>query len=262
MRRSVCRRRDKAAAFHHRLRRRLPATHAAHPRAAWRQGSSPAIGLAGPRARRRQGPRAAENPTGSGTRGKDRSFPTHGASPSGLRGQGQDPLRGSGARHPRAVFQGRRDVRQRREAGHDHRQGRAEQPHQRIPDDAAVGDRRPQPLHPPPEHARAADPRSGDHPAGSRGAECRGGQPLDPARHPGRHAAAALDHRILLQERCAERPDGVGGAHHLLRLGRDPGHRRHRRADAPHQRFPRRPVPRRRHHAGGLQGGVRPAVGE
>ena len=261
MRRSRSRRRNEAA-FYHRLCRRLPATHAPHPRAAWRQGSSPAIALAAP-GRAGAGARALpRTQPGAAARGRDRSFPTHGASPSGLRGQGQDPLRGSGARHPRAVFQGRRDVRQRREAGHDHRQGRAEQPHQRIPDDAAVRDRRSQPLHPAAQHARAADPRSGDHPAGSRGAERRGGQPLDPARHPGRHAAAALDHRILLQERCAERPDGVGGAHHLLRLGRDPGHRRHRRADAPHQRFPRRPVPRRRHHAGGLQGGVRPAVGE
>ncbi len=33
------------------------------------------------------------------------------------------------------------------------------------------------------------------------------------------HAAAALDHRVLLQGRCAPRPDGVGRAHHRVRLG-------------------------------------------
>ena len=40
-----------------------------------------------------------------------------------------------------------------------------------------------------------------------------------PSRHPGRHPAAALDHRVLLQERRAAGPDGVGGAYHRLRLG-------------------------------------------
>ena len=40
------------------------------------------------------------------------------------------------------------------------------------------------------------------------------------------------------------------------------GHGRHRGADAAHQRLPDRAVPRRRHHAGGLQAGIRPAVGK
>ena len=39
--------------------------------------------------------------------------------------------------------------------------------------------------------------------------------------------AAALDHRVLLQERRAERPDGHRGAHHRLRLGEPAGPRRH-----------------------------------
>ena len=38
----------------------------------------------------------------------------------------------------------------------------------------------------------------------------------------GRQGAAALDHRILLQERCARRPDGLRGAHHRVRLGQRP----------------------------------------
>ena len=46
-------------------------------------------------------------------------------------------------------------------------------------------------------------------------------------RHRRGPAAAALDHRVLLQERRARRPDGLRGAHHRLRLGRDPGPRRH-----------------------------------
>ena len=109
--------------------------------------------------------------------------PFHGATPTALRGQGQDPVRGPRARHPRPVLQGRRHRLQRAEEGHHHRQGRAQQPHQRIPDDAAERDRRAHPLHPPPEHARAADPRGGDHPARDRGAQRRRRQPLDAPRH-------------------------------------------------------------------------------
>ena len=41
------------------------------------------------------------------------------------------------------------------------------------------------------------------------------------------HAASALDHRVLLQERSARRSDGVGGAHHCIRLGHAAGDRRH-----------------------------------
>ena len=43
-----------------------------------------------------------------------------------------------------------------------------------------------------------------------------------------RHAIAALDHRVLLQERCAARSLGFGRAHHSIRLGDAPGPRRHR----------------------------------
>ena len=82
------------------------------------------------------------------------------------------------------------------------------------------------------------------------------------ARHRGGHAAAALDHRVLLQERPARRSDGVGGAHHRVRLGDAAGDRRHHGARHPRQRFPLRPVPRRRHPAGRLQDGMRPAVGK
>ena len=74
-------------------------------------------------------------------------------------------------------------------------------------------------------------------------------------RHRGRHAAAALDHRVLLQERRAQRSDGVGGAHHRLRLGDAAGDRRHHGARHPRQRLPLRPVPRRRHPARRLQDG-------
>ena len=79
-------------------------------------------------------------------------------------------------------------------------------------------------------------------------------------RHRGGHAAAALDHRVLLQERRAGRSDGHRGAHHRLRLGDAPGPRRHHGADAAHQRLPVRPVPRRRHQADRLQARVRPPV--
>ncbi len=82
------------------------------------------------------------------------------------------------------------------------------------------------------------------------------------ARHRGGHAAAALDHRILLQERPAQRSDGVGRAHHRVRLGHAAGDRRHHGARHPRQRLPLRAVPRRRHPPGRLQDGVRPAVGK
>ncbi len=52
-------------------------------------------------------------------------------------------------------------------------------------------------------------PRGRDHPARGGGAQCRSRQPRDPARNRGRHAAAPLDHRILLQEGRTQRPDGV-----------------------------------------------------
>ena len=74
-------------------------------------------------------------------------------------------------------------------------------------------------------------------------------------RHRGRHAAAALDHRVLLQERSARRSDGVGGARHRLRLGDAAGDRRHHGAGDPRQRLPLRPLPRRRHPARRLQDG-------
>ena len=61
--------------------------------------------------------------------------------------------------------------------------------------------RRADAFHPPPQHARAADPRGRDHPARGRRAQRRGRLAVAAPRHRGRHAAAALDHRILLQER-------------------------------------------------------------
>ena len=82
------------------------------------------------------------------------------------------------------------------------------------------------------------------------------------AGHGGRQAAAALDHRVLLQERRARRPDGVRGAHHRVRLGRSARDRRDHGAGAPDQRLPGRPVLRHRHPPRRLQGRVRPAVGE
>ena len=56
-------------------------------------------------------------------------------------------------------------------------------------------------------------------------------------------------------------PDGVGRAHHRLRLGGAAGDRRHHGAGDPRQRFPDRAVPRRRHPAGRFQDRMRPAVG-
>ena len=74
-------------------------------------------------------------------------------------------------------------------------------------------------------------------------------------------AAAALDHRVLLQERPAQRPDGVGRTHHRLRLGRAAGDRRHHGAGDPRQRLPVRALPRRRHPPRRLQDRMRAAVG-
>jgi phosphoribosylaminoimidazole-succinocarboxamide synthase len=71
----------------------------------------------------------------------------------------------------------------------------------------------------------------------------------DPARAGGGHAAAALHHRVLLQERRAQRSAGFGRAHHRLQLGLGPGDRRHDVDGDPHQRLPDRAVPRHRHPA-------------
>ncbi len=60
-----------------------------------------------------------------------------------------------------------------------------------------------------PQHARAAHPRGGDHSArGGRAQRCRR-LAVDAPRSRGRHATAALDHRVLLQGRQPQRPDGV-----------------------------------------------------
>ena len=85
---------------------------------------------------------------------------------------------------------------------------------------------------------------------------------FDAARHGGRHRPPPLHHRVLLQERQAERPDGVGGAHHRVRLGEPAGDRRRDVARDPRERFPLRPLPRRRHPPDRLQDGMRSAVGE
>ena len=66
---------------------------------------------------------------------------------------------------------------------------------------------------------------------------------------------------FYLQERRARRSAGDRRAHHRFRLGHAAGPRRHRGPDAARQRFPVRPVPRRRHQAGRLQDRVRPALG-
>jgi phosphoribosylaminoimidazole-succinocarboxamide synthase len=60
----------------------------------------------------------------------------------------------------------------------------------------------------------------------------------------GGHPAAPLDHRVLLQERRAGRPDGHRGAHHRVRLGDAAGPRRHRWRWPSRERLPVRPVPR------------------
>ena len=59
-----------------------------------------------------------------------------------------------------------------------------------------------------------------------------------------------------------ERPDGVGRAHHRVRLGDAAGDRRHHGARDPRQRFPVRPLPRRRHPPGRLQDGNRAGCGK
>ena len=56
-------------------------------------------------------------------------------------------------------------------------------------------------------------------------------------------------------------PDGVGRAHHRLRLGHAAGDRRHHGAGHPGQRLPVRPLPRRRHPPRRLQDGMRPPLG-
>ena len=169
---------------------------------------------------------------------------------------------GPGAGNADPAFQGRRDRLQRQEARGDRRQGRPQQPHLGIRVPAPQRHRGADALHPPAQHARAVDPRGRNHSARGRGAQRRGRLAGAAPRHRGRHAAAALDHRVLLQERQAQRPDGVGGAHHRLRLGDAAGDRRHHGAGHPRQRFPLRPLPRRRHPSGRLQDGNRPAVGK
>ncbi len=64
------------------------------------------------------------------------------------------------------------------------------------------------PLHPPPEHARAADPRGRDHPARGDRAQRRGRFALQAAGDRGRRRPAPHDHRILLQGRRAGRSAG------------------------------------------------------
>ena len=59
-----------------------------------------------------------------------------------------------------------------------------------------------------------------------------------------------------------ERPDGVRGAHHRFGWASTPDLDDIVALTLAHQRLPHRPVPGRRHHAGRLQAGVRPAVGE
>ena len=126
---------------------------------------------------------------------------------------------------------------------------------------ALADDRRPDPLHPPPQHARAADPPGRDHPD-------RGGRPQRRRRlavqapgDRGRHAAAAHDHRILLQGRCARRPDDRRRAYRLLRLGQPGRDERHRRHGDPGERLHVRHVRRDRHPPGRLQARVRPDLG-
>ena len=64
------------------------------------------------------------------------------------------------------------------------------------------------------------------------------GLAVQAARHPRGPAAAAADHRVLLQGRRAGRPDGLRGAYHRLQLGEPAGHRRHDRAGAAGERLP------------------------
>ena len=169
----------------------------------------------------------------------------HGPPPPDLRRQGQDPLRGSGARHADPIFQGRRDRVQRPEARHDQRQGRAQQPHFRAYLHRAAGDRRPDPLHPPPQHARAVDPPGRDRADRGRRPQRRRGLAVEAPRDRGRHPAAAHDHRILLQGRRARRPADRRRAYRLLRLGQPGRDERHRRHGDPRERLHVRHVRRR-----------------
>ena len=147
------------------------------------------------------------------------------------------------------------------EAGHHHRQGRAQQPDLRAPDAAPRGDRHPDALRAPPQHARAADQGGRDHPARGGGQERRRGLARQALRHGGGHRAAALDRRVLLQVRRARGPDGQRGAHHRVRLGELPGHRRDPQPLLAHQRLPDRPVRRHRPAPDRLQARVRAALG-
>ena len=147
--------------------------------------------------------------------------------PPHIRRQGQSPLRGPRAGNPHPAFQGRRDRLQRQETRDHRRQGRPQQPHLRICVSEPECYRRADAFHSPAQHARAVDPRGRDHPARSRRAQCRRRLAGQAPRHRGRHAAAALHHRVLLQERRARRSDGLRGAHHRLRLGQPAGNRRH-----------------------------------
>ena len=165
--------------------------------------------------------------------------------PPDLRRQGQDPLRGSRAGHLDPIFQGRRHRLQRAEARHDQRQGRAQQPHLGAYLHRAPDDRHPDPLHPPHQHARAIDPPGRDHPDRGRHPQRRRGLDLQAPRDRGRHPAAAHDHRILLQGRCAGRPDGRRRAYRLLRLGQPGRDERHRRHGDPRERLHVRDVRRR-----------------
>ncbi|CAA9514659.1 MAG: Phosphoribosylaminoimidazole-succinocarboxamide synthase, partial [uncultured Sphingomonas sp.] len=69
-------------------------------------------------------------------------------------------------------------------------------------------------------------------------------------------------HRILLQGRCAGRPDGRGRAYRLLRLGQPGRDERHRRHGDPRERLHVRDVRGDRHPPDRLQAGVRAGVGE
>jgi len=75
-------------------------------------------------------------------------------------------------------------------------------------------DRRADAFHQAAQHARAADSRGRDHPAEVVVRNVAARIAFNPARHGRRHGAAALDRRVLLQERPARRSDGHRGAHH------------------------------------------------
>ena len=126
---------------------------------------------------------------------------------------------------------------------------------------ALADDRRPDPLHPPPQHARAADPPGRDHSDRGRGPQRRRRLAVEAPRDRGRHPAAAHDHRILLQGRRARRPDDRRRAYRLLRLGQPGRDERHRRHGDPRERLHVRHVRGDRHPPDRLQAGVRPGVG-